>query len=182
MQKSQTTRGTDAEDTLQGGDVMDDIMLGEGGNDKLYGLKGNDTLNGGAGDDYLEGGYGDDTYIWGKGSGNDTINNVIRDWAKRPINSGNDTLKFTDEVSCSDVLWQSDKDDMLATLFDTGEALRIKDWNRNENCRIDEIIFADGEIFSADEIDQCVKAFESNSNNINVSLNSQSGITLQKNI
>lgn len=125
------TEGTSDEDTLQGGDIIDDVLFGEGGNDKLYGLKGNDTLNGGAGDDYLEGGYGDDTYIWGKGSGNDTINNVIQNWAKRAVDSGKDTLKFTAEVSCSDILRQSDKADMLATLFDTGEVLCIKDWNKN---------------------------------------------------
>ena len=178
----QVTEGTSDADTLQGGDVIDDIIYGAEGKDKLYGLNGNDTLNGGAGDDYLEGGYGDDTYIWGKGSGNDTINNVIQNWAKRAVDSGKDTLKFTAEVSCSDILWQSDKADMLATLFDTGEVLRIKDWNKNENCRIDEIMFGDGEIFSADEVDNCVKAFENNSTDVTVSQNSQSGIVLQKNI
>ena len=180
--RAQLTEGTSADETIQGNDYVDDIMLGEGGNDKLYGLKGNDTLNGGAGDDYLEGGYGDDTYIWGKGYGNDTINNVIQNWAKRAVDSGNDTLEFTAEVSCSDVLWRSDNDDMLATLVDTGEVLRIKDWNKGENCRIDEIMFGDGEIFSADEVDNCVKAFENNSIDVNVSQNSQSGIVLQKNI
>ncbi len=181
-QRVQVSEGTSNADILKGGDIIDDIILGKEGNDSLYGLKGNDTLDGGAGNDYLEGGYGDDTYIWGTGSGNDTINNVIKDWAKRPVDSGNDTLKFTEEVSCSDVLWRSDKDDMLATLCGTGEVLRIKDWNRGENCRIDEIIFADGEIFSADEIDQCIKAFENNSTDITVYQNSQSGIILQKNI
>ena len=80
MKKSQISRGTNAEDMLQSGDA-DDIILGEGGKDSLYGLKGNDTLDGGIGDDYLEGGYGDDTYIWSVGSGNDTISNVIKNWA-----------------------------------------------------------------------------------------------------
>lgn len=41
-------------------------------------------------------------------------------------------------------------------------------------------MFGDGEIFSADEVDNCVKAFENNSTDVTVSQNSQSGIVLQK--
>ena len=51
----------------------DDTLLGENGNDKLRGGEGNDILNGGAGRDMLFGGHGEDTFVFGEGSGRDTI-------------------------------------------------------------------------------------------------------------
>jgi len=44
-------------------------------------MAGKDRLDGGAGDDYLAGGDGADTYIFGKGSGHDTILNSDNDGA-----------------------------------------------------------------------------------------------------
>ena len=71
-------------DSADGGN---DILIGGAGNDYLYGDAatynpsspgsihgGKDILNGGAGDDQLWGGPNDDTFVFGLGSGNDTIN------------------------------------------------------------------------------------------------------------
>ncbi len=55
--------GRDGNDTLVGGD----------GNDLLDGENGDDVLDGGAGNDYLVGRLGNDTYLFGKGDGQDTI-------------------------------------------------------------------------------------------------------------
>ena len=40
---------------------------------RIVGSSGNDVLNGGGGDDWLSGGAGNDTFIYGVGSGHDTI-------------------------------------------------------------------------------------------------------------
>jgi Ca2+-binding RTX toxin-like protein len=50
-----------------------DVLNGGGGNDKLIGLDGNDTLDGGTGNDTLRGGNGADTFVFGLGTGNDTV-------------------------------------------------------------------------------------------------------------
>ena len=50
---------------------------------------------------------------------------------------------------------------MLATIIDTEETLRIENWLKDENNRIDEIIFSDGEIFNADDLDQCFQNVDS---------------------
>ena len=64
------------------GDSGDDQLSGGGGNDTLYGGIGNDVpdgglgndiLTGGDGDDILTGGDGDDTFVFGAGSGDDTV-------------------------------------------------------------------------------------------------------------
>ena len=117
------------------------------------------TLDGGAGNDYLEGGYGDDTYVWGSGYGNDTISNKVSDyWGVHE--GGMDLLRFTDGTLAENVLWRSDKNDLLATLSDTGEILRMQDWYRDSKNRIDRISFSDGSIYTADEIDHCVSTFQ----------------------
>lgn len=61
-------------DSLNGG-AGDDAIYGDGGNDILYGESGNDRLYGGLGNDTLSGGDGADSYMFGRGSGQDTISN-----------------------------------------------------------------------------------------------------------
>ena len=68
-----TLYGGDGDDRLNGGDG-DDNLSGGNGSDNLYGGDGNDRLYGGAGNDYLAGGNAADIYVFGKGSGQDIIN------------------------------------------------------------------------------------------------------------
>ncbi len=77
-------------DTLRGGDGID-VLLGEDGDD---------TLSGGAGVDWLEGGAGNDLYLIDPGTGED----VIVD------NQGQNTLRFTDEISADELRFRSGRD------------------------------------------------------------------------
>ena len=70
--------GRGGNDTLAG-NGGDDVLIGGGGNDVLYGGTGNDQLVGGTGNDYMDGQWGNDTYFWGKGQGNDTIQDGLAD-------------------------------------------------------------------------------------------------------
>lgn len=70
-----TLSGDQGSDTLGGGNGNDSLKGGEG-NDSLYGDAGNDTLDGGAGNDLLSDGAGQDVYLFGLGSGQDTITNI----------------------------------------------------------------------------------------------------------
>ena len=154
---AQISRGTDGDDTLQGGDTMDDIQLGGKGNDKLYGNNGSDILDGGEGNDYLEGGYGDDTYIWKTGDGNDTIHNAIHNFWQGYIDAGNDTMIFADGIFSKDIVWSSEKENVLAKDIQTGEEITFAGWNEDKKNRVDQIIFSDGSVFQADQIDQCIQ-------------------------
>ncbi len=157
---AQISNGTEEADTIRGGDTLDDIIYGKSGNDRLYGNSGNDTLDGGAGDDYLEGWYGDDVYVWGMGSGNDTIHNAAKNGWGNYVDMGMDTIKFTDGTLTENVFWRRDKNDLLATLSDTGEILRMQDWYKDSKNRIDRISFSDSSIYTSDEIDHCVSTFQ----------------------
>ena len=77
-----------------------DTLQGLGGDDVLEGGAGADILEGGAGDDILEGGAGTDDYLFGSGSGADTI----RDDA----DGGN--LYFKGASAASDVVFSRNAD------------------------------------------------------------------------
>lgn len=142
--------GSDNDDWMNVANTNGDSLYGEGGNDNLsgnsgndslYGGIGNDTLNGndgddildgGEGDDWLYGGNGNDTYIFGKGYGNDTI----EDW-------GGSSKVVLKDVSSDDVtvsnLWDST---LEMTVNSTGDKLTINGYKWNQGGYIFE--FADG--------------------------------------
>ena len=142
--------GSDNDDWMSVSNTNGDSLYGEGGNDNLsgnsgndslYGGTGSDTLNGndgddildgGEGNDWLYGGNGNDTYIFGKGYGNDTI----EDWG------GSSKVVFKD-VNSNDVtvsnLWDST---LEMTVNSTGDKLTINGYKWNQGGYTFE--FADG--------------------------------------
>ena len=114
------------------GNSGNDNLYGGSGNDYLYGNDGDDTLDGGEGDDWLYGGNGNDTYIFGKGYGNDTIEDL----------GGSSKVMFKD-VSSDDVtvsnLWDST---LEMTVNSTGDKLTINGYKWNQDGYTFE--FADG--------------------------------------
>lgn len=132
--------GSDNDDWMNVANTNGDSLYGEGGNDNLsgnsgndslYGGIGNDTLNGndgddildgGEGDDWLYGGNGNDTYIFGKGYGDDTI----EDWG------GSSKVVFknvsSDDVTVSN-LWDST---LEMTVNSTGDKLTINGYKWNQ--------------------------------------------------
>lgn len=74
---SNVLTGGAGNDQLYGHDLHDELW-GGGGSDMLRAGRGDDLLDGGAGDDFLDGGFGSDTYLFGRGSGHDTISSMER--------------------------------------------------------------------------------------------------------
>jgi Ca2+-binding RTX toxin-like protein len=108
--------GTAGADSITGTTAAD-VINGQAGDDTLYGDGGNDTLNGGAGNDYLAGGAGDDTYLFGKGSGQDTINNYDDD----ALGSNADTILLGAGISTTGVTLSS------TLTYDNGSHSRYRD-------------------------------------------------------
>ncbi len=87
-----------------------DQLHGGTGDDWLFGEFGNDILDGGAGNDYLNGGTGDDIYLFGHGSGQDTV----FDHDEAPGNV--DTILMADGVVASDVEVSRDRFNLYLSL------------------------------------------------------------------
>ncbi len=112
--------------------TRDTKLIGSDDADEIYGLSGNDILDGKAGDDVLFGGYNNDTYIFGRGYGNDTID-------EQDSNSSGDRVEFSSELTEDDIVFDRDGNDMLITIKDTDDSLRIvnhynpnNSWNKIE--------------------------------------------------
>ncbi|MXS81831.1 calcium-binding protein [Nitrosomonas oligotropha] len=103
-----------------------DVIYGEEGNDTLAGGDGDDYLSGGAGNDILMGDAGSDTYFFGKGSGQDTINNF--DTTSGKI----DTVLFDYGIASDQVRVNRSGNDLILTLMGTMDVLTIHNYLEND--------------------------------------------------
>ena len=125
-------------DTVHSGQG-DDVIYGGAGFDSLYGEDGNDTLIGGTGSDYLEGGAGDDTYIYNLGDGFDTI------YDYNGGNTDNDTIKFGEGISFSDITFSRKDNNLIMTLFnDITQGVIIQNFFSSSYYQVEKLEFADG--------------------------------------
>jgi Ca2+-binding RTX toxin-like protein len=133
IEGNDTIEGRDGDDTLFGG-LGTDTLLGGNGNDQLKGEGGNDTLEGGLGDDRLEGGLGDDllkggagndSFVFLRGDGNDTVDQV-----GAPI-TDRDVLGFAGDLSNKNLWFEVSGNDLKVTVLGAAAAdgsVRLKDF------------------------------------------------------
>jgi Ca2+-binding RTX toxin-like protein len=140
--------GNAGNDTLSGGSGNDSLYGGDG-TDTLYGSKGNDVLDGGAGDDFLSAYTGNDTFVFGLGSGNDTIDQYDGDAGRH------DVILLGSGITESDVTLSRPADGLYVTLNATGESLLMNSFFKNDGdsaWSLDEIRFDDGASWDVDTI------------------------------
>ncbi len=131
--------GSEADDTFYG-TLGDDIIRGLGGNDQIRSSLGNDVLDGGAGSDFLEGWSGNDTYVFGRGYGQDYID-------EQGDSSDIDTLQLVDGITPGDVTLHATPDfggDAILTINNTTDELTLAGFFLFDSLRVDRIQFADG--------------------------------------
>jgi Ca2+-binding RTX toxin-like protein len=156
-----TVSGAGGDDTLIGGagadtisgDDGNDLLQGGAGNDRLYGGYGNDILDGGEGNDQLDGGDGDDTYLFGKGSGQDTIY-----YANENRPGKNDVVKLLD-LNASDVTIKRESNDLVIRVIGSSDTLRVAahfSGDGTAGYQIDHIQFADGSSWDQSTIKSAV--------------------------
>ena len=80
------------------GTKFDDIITGDSGDNYLRGFTGDDIINGGAGNDILRGEAGSDTFVFGFGTGSDTVTdfNDAEDWLDFSAFSGGGEINPAD--------------------------------------------------------------------------------------
>ena len=147
-----------------------DTLDGLGGDDAIYGFAGDDVLAGGAGNDFLSGGDGNDVYLFGRGSGADTVEDY--DYAHRFIPAaGNvnnwygfddgfahsagevDTVRMAPDIAPSDVEVTRSGGNLLLTVKDAGDSLTLSGWAVDDLFeaqfpgRVQFVEFADGTVW-----------------------------------
>ncbi|WP_165448600.1 calcium-binding protein [Rhizobium leguminosarum] len=125
------------------GFVFDDVISSGDGDDIIDAAGGNDTINGGLGNDKLEGLGGSDLFLYALGDGSDTITDSV-------ITDASDRLKFSD-LNATDVTVTRNGADLILLVGEGSNAnasIVLKDVISSHNYGIDQIVFADGEVWN----------------------------------
>lgn len=136
------------------------------GDDTIIAYGAADVLDGGAGNDFLQGNGSSDVYIWGRGYGQDVI-----DETNDTYGATGDTIRFTTGVAPADLLLSRDGHDLIIAIAGTSDQLRIELqlWSTNSETafgahRIENFVFADGTVWTAAEMDARVLLSEATGN------------------
>jgi hypothetical protein len=109
--------GLGGDDTLTGKE-LDDYLDGGTGNDTLKAWRGNDTLYGAAGNDKLYGESGSDIYLFGKGHGKDTLQDL------NETAGSTDTVRL-DGFTKAEIVFSRSGDDLLV-LTSANDSIQCK--------------------------------------------------------
>jgi VCBS repeat-containing protein len=129
-------------------DVITRIGQGSAGDDELYGWEGSQLMAGTAGNDLLAGGNGDDVYRFNFGDGRDTV-------LETDAENGFDVLELADGVVPGDVRLRRDANNhLVVSLGDGADTLTVLNWFSDDGPerRIDELRFADGTVWTEEEM------------------------------
>ncbi|MDX2288903.1 MAG: calcium-binding protein [Hyphomicrobiaceae bacterium] len=121
------------------------------GNDLIVGFYTDDTLDGGTGNDILRGSDGSDTYIFGRGYGQDVVEESLQ---YNVLLQTPDTVQFTADVAPADVTFARVGDDLVASISGTADKITIKSHYQqgsNVYTRMEWFKFTDGTTVSAAE-------------------------------
>ncbi|MFC3116259.1 flagellinolysin [Cellvibrio fontiphilus] len=137
-----------AGDDVLSGTANNDLISGGDGNDVIQAGAGNDTLIGGKGNDGLWGSLGDDVYQFDLAEGIDSIFE----------HGGNDTIRFGSGILSTDISVQRTETDLILSVKNANPITLSRffnfDVNRavNESSAIENIIFANGEAWSREQL------------------------------
>jgi Ca2+-binding RTX toxin-like protein len=141
----QIIMGTNGNDNLSGFSNDNDIF-GLDGNDTLTGFTGNDRLDGGAGNDSLIGSDGNDVYLFGRGGGQDRVD----DFPDPGPDGGVDTVRLDNTIAPADIRLQATiGNSLLLTINGTTDQLTVESYFAGPLYQIEQIQFADGTIWNA---------------------------------
>ncbi|QND88023.1 Enterohemolysin EhxA [Chromobacterium vaccinii] len=150
--------GGDGDDVIYGGNdggnwrVEGDTLRGGAGNDQLFaGWRGYDNVfEGGSGNDTLTGSYARDTYLFNLGDGQD----VIIDKADADVarDDYRDELRFGADIKESDIQVLRSGNDMVFRHVNGQDSVTVKDWFANKLYWIEQITFASGVKWTADQL------------------------------
>jgi Ca2+-binding RTX toxin-like protein len=137
------------------GNAAANTLTGNSAANTLTGGDGADWLDGGGGLDTLIGGAQGDTYAFGRGYGNDKIQE--NDATAGVI----DRVRFGSGIAQSDLSFARSGFDMTVAIAGATDQLVVKDWYRGTQYRIEEFSLFDGTIVTMSPVQQLVDAMAS---------------------
>ncbi len=124
-------------------DVANRTVAGDNGNNSLTGTVNDDFVYGLGGNDTLQGGDGNDIYSFDAGFGADAINDAV----------GANVVRFGSSIAVSDITAARDGNDLVLNHTSGTDQIRITSWYATTPRNVDQIEFADGTVWTAQDID-----------------------------
>lgn len=158
-------------------DVEAFVTTGSTGNDRLRGDIQADQMVGGKGDDLLSGGGGGDTYVFNVGDGHDTIfddNQTLIGDGFLTADQTIDTIQLGTGINPDDITFSRDGSTITMIIGTSGDAITLQGqddyiqtgvFGAIPTNRIEQVTFADGTIWSWQDLNQKVIASETTSGN-----------------
>ena len=134
------------------GNTMNNLLIGNTGANTLSGGAGDDILDGKAGNDILIGGTGNDTYLFGKGYGNDTIQ-------ENDATVGNsDVAKFDAGISSSQLWFRKSGNNLDVSIIGTADKLTVANWYLGSQYHVEQFKTDDGKTLGDAQVQNLVQA------------------------
>ena len=131
------------------GNSSANILSGSSANNILSGANGNDTLRGGLGNDTVNGGSGNDTFLFGRGDGQDLVQD----------NSGTaDKLLYDAGINPLDLVISRQANDLRLSIHGSTDTVTVQNWYTSSVNRTETIQAGNGQTLLSTQVDQLIQA------------------------
>jgi Ca2+-binding RTX toxin-like protein len=142
------------------GNSLNNTMTGNSAANMLSSAGGNDTLRGNGGNDTVSGGGGNDTFLFGRGEGQDLVQD----------NSGTaDKLLYDSGINPLDLVISRQANDLRLSIHGSTDAVTVQNWYVGTTNRTETIQAGNGQTLLSAQVDQLIQAM--------ASFSQQSGLT-----
>ncbi|MGB3165783.1 MAG: calcium-binding protein, partial [Alteraurantiacibacter sp.] len=126
------------------GDSGANTLVGGWDNESISGGNGNDRLEGGPGNDFLQGQSHADTYVFGRGFGQDVIEDNAG-WRGEAF----DVVEMKADIAPGDLSVTLSGNNIILSLTETGDSLTLRNSLGSSRDSIEEVRFADGTVWTS---------------------------------
>ncbi|NOS76641.1 MAG: hypothetical protein HOP35_01715 [Nitrospira sp.] len=131
------------------GNALNNVLTGNSANNTLNGAGGSDTLRGGRGNDTVNGGGGNDTFLFGRGDGQDLMQD----------NSGTaDKLLYDAGINPLDLVISRQANDLRLTIHGSSDRITVQNWYVGTTNRTETIQAGNGQMLLSTQVDQLIQA------------------------
>ncbi|MBH0182963.1 MAG: hypothetical protein HP490_15150, partial [Nitrospira sp.] len=136
------------------------VLTGNSANNVMSGAGGADTLRGGSGNDTVNGGSGNDTYLFGRGEGQDLVQD----------NGGSaDRVAYDAGINPLDLVISRQANDLRLSIHGSTDYVTVQNWYTSSSNRTETIQAGNGQVLLSTQVDQLIQAM--------ASFTQQSGLT-----
>jgi Ca2+-binding RTX toxin-like protein len=136
------------------------VLTGNSANNVLTASGGNDTLRGGLGSDTVNGGSGNDTYLFGRGEGQDLVQD----------SSGSaDKIQYDSGINPLDLVISRQANNLRLSIHGSTDYVTVQNWYTSSSNRTETIQAGNGQTLLDTQVDQLLQAM--------VAFTQQTGLT-----